>query len=191
MPSLLKPNQNDFKPQNEDFFSAGDSLPVSGEESELAAFIKAMPPNSCAPFTTQGRVTSAKLLKEVLEKTGKADVYITSWSITQGAVQQLVNMLNAGGIGNITIVLDSRAPKHWPEAFQMLSANVARLRLAKCHAKLIAVVNDKHAVLISSSLNWSEKHSRFEAGCVITHRAHVDKMIADIETLYSKANTWN
>jgi ethanolamine utilization protein EutP (predicted NTPase) len=188
---LLVPNTTDtpfYSP--EDFFSMGESAPA-GDVFNLDELIVNLPPNASLPFTTQGRVTSAKLLKQLLAKTGTANVYITSWSITQGAVQQLVNLLDSKAISNIKIILDSRAPKHWPEAFQLLSMNVPQLRLAKCHAKLIVVQNDEHSILIISSLNWSEQHSRFEAGFISTAPLHVNKVIADIEKLYSKANAWN
>lgn len=188
---LLIPNDTETIVGNaEDFFSVGAAIPVGNIESELIKFVATLPEDSCAPFTTQGRITSAKLLSMLLDKTGPADVFITSWSITMGAVQQMVNLLLKTKIRDLKIVLDSRAPKHWPDAFQLLSMNVPQLRLAKCHAKLIAVRNDNHTVVVVSSLNWSEQHSRFEAGFITTNATHVNKVIADIENLYSKANAW-
>jgi hypothetical protein len=188
---LIIPDTTELKKEEtEDFFSVGECAPA-GDVFNLDELIENLPANVSLPFTTQGRVTSAKLLKQLLAKTGKAKVYITSWSITQGAVQQLVNLIATEAIGTIKIILDSRAPKHWPDAFQLLSMNVPQLRLAKCHAKLIVVQNEEHSILIISSLNWSEQHSRFEAGFISTAPVHVNKVIADIETLYTKANPWN
>ncbi len=188
---LIIPDTSELvKDDSGDFFSPGETAPA-GIENNLDDFIKNLPADVCVPFTTQGRVTSAKLLKQLLAKAGTANVYITSWSITQGAVQQLINLLDSKAIESIKIILDSRAPKHWPDAFQLLSMNVEQLRLAKCHAKLIAIQNNKHSILIISSLNWSEQHSRFEAGFISTTPVHVNKVIADIENLYSKAKPWN
>lgn len=188
---LIVPDTTELKKEEtEDFFAAGEAV-AGGEHINLVDIIEKLPTNVCMPFATQGRVTSAKLLKQLLAKTGKANVYITSWSITQGAVQQLVNLIDTNAIGTIKIVLDSRAPKHWPDAFQLLSMNVEHLRLAKCHAKLIVVQNEHHSILIISSLNWSEQHSRFEAGFISTAPVHANKVIADIDTLYTKANPWN
>lgn len=189
---LIKPNTAPLEKLEEqiDLFATGDAL-QSNSLMDLNEFIEAMPEDSSAPFVTQGKVTSAKLLKQLLKRTGKASVYITSWSITQGAVEQLIALKNEGLIGALTIVLDNRAPVNWPNAFQMLAANCDKLRLAKCHAKTILVYNQNHAAMVISSLNWSEQHTRFEAGYITTHRAHVFTIATEIDKLYNKAKPWN
>lgn len=114
-----------------------------------------------------------QLLAYVLEQTGPAAVWMTTWTITEEPMRSLLQQLRSGSIIELHALLDYRIERRKPEAFQLASSIITRIKLTKCHAKVLVVQNEQWSVTVLGSANFSN-NPRIEAGCLFTDRASAD-----------------
>ncbi len=115
-------------------------------------------------FVTLGRWSMHDLLFYVLRQTGPADVDVATWSISEDAIRQIVNLHSEGLIKTIRFILDPRVKVRNPKPLQMLSANFP-FKLAACHAKVTLIRNPDHQISIVSSANMTG-NPRIERGSI-------------------------
>jgi hypothetical protein len=72
-------------------------------------------------------------------------------------------------ISELNAVLDYRIERRKPEAFQLANNIITRIKLTKCHAKVLVIRNETWDVTIIGSANFS-KNPRIEAGVIFTDR---------------------
>jgi hypothetical protein len=124
-------------------------------------------------FVSEGIWSMHEMLEEMLRKSGPADVYITTWTITEFPVRRIVMLKEEGLIKSLSCLLDYRIRGRKPGPFQLLQFNASRLALAKCHAKVAIAVNEEWALSCVGSANLS-RNPRFEAGVVSASRADAE-----------------
>lgn len=108
------------------------------------------------------------MLAFILEQTGPADVWFTSWTITEGPMRLVVDLLERGAIRSCRALLSERVEAMNPAALQLAKGNL-QLRLLKLHAKSIVVLNDTWGVTVGGSANFT-RNPRIEKYIVCTHR---------------------
>jgi hypothetical protein len=121
-------------------------------------------------YATGGRWSAHELLQFVLERTGPAQVSISTWTVTEAPVRALLALREAGLITSLDLLFDHRIKTRCPKAFQLVDALGARVHLAKCHAKVTVVENAEWAVTVLSSQNYT-RNPRIETGVIFTDRA--------------------
>lgn len=120
-------------------------------------------------FTTAGAWSMHQLLEYILLKTGNARVWMTTWTITEEPMRALLDMIQKRMISELNAVLDYRIERRKPEAFQLANNIITRIKLTKCHAKVLVIRNETWDVTIMGSANFS-KNPRIEAGVIFTDR---------------------
>lgn len=108
------------------------------------------------------------VLAYILQRTGPADVWITSWTITEEPVRTLLALMDSGAIRSLRAVFSERVEAMNPSAHQLARFNL-QVRLAKIHAKCIVVLNDTWGVTVGGSANFT-RNPRIEKYIVCTHR---------------------
>jgi len=106
-------------------------------------------------FPSRGSWSSHNLLEWILQRTGPAKVWITSWTISEPAVRALIRMVNDGLIQEAQCLFDERIRVHCPQAYQLADMTAMNLKLMKIHAKCIVVINDDWGVAVSTSANFT------------------------------------
>lgn len=134
---------------------------------DLQSTIGELEPDQALQFATAGRWSMHQLLEYLLLKTGPAAVWMTTWTITEEPMRALLSMINSGLITELNAVLDYRIERRKPEAFQLANAIITRIKLTKCHAKVLVIQNSDWNVSIVGSANFS-KNPRIEAGSIFT-----------------------
>ncbi|RNI27651.1 hypothetical protein EFA69_16160 [Rufibacter immobilis] len=119
------------------------------------------------PFATGGQWSNHDLLEFILERTGPADVYITTWSLTEEPVRAILDFTEKGLIRSLTCLFDYRIQARNPKVFQLIDSVIERKKLTKIHAKVTVICNEEWAVSIISSANFT-KNPRIEAGVILT-----------------------
>lgn len=109
------------------------------------------------------------VLAYLLHKTGPADVWITSWSITEEPIALIVEHLENGAIRQLRALFHDRVEAMNPAAHSMARFNL-QVKLAKVHAKTLVVINDKWAITVKGSANFT-RNPRIENYVICTHRA--------------------
>lgn len=95
------------------------------------------------------------MIAHCIKLTGAAKLYLTSWTISEQPVKELLQLLDDGMITELVCLLDSRVPKQCPNAYQIAQHRFANLKLCHIHAKMAVLINDQYQVTINSSANLS------------------------------------
>lgn len=124
-------------------------------------------------FCTGGLWSMHEMLRLLLMKSGPAKVWMTTWTITEEPMRVLLDLIKQGYITELSAVLDYRIERRKPEAFQLASNIISRIKLTKCHAKVAVIQNEKWNITVIGSANFS-KNPRIEAGVVFTDKESAD-----------------
>lgn len=133
---------------------------------QLREVIGSLEQGEIIPYATGGQWSNHDLLEFVLEKTGPADVYITTWSLTEEPVRAILDYAKRGMIRSLTCLFDYRIKARNPKVFQLIDTVIERKKLTKIHAKVTVIINEEWAVSIMSSANFT-KNPRIEAGVIL------------------------
>lgn len=109
------------------------------------------------------------VLAHVVQQTGPADVWVTSWTITELPVRRILELVDQGAVRSLRMLLSERVEAMNPAAHQLARFNVL-VKLTKIHAKCIVVLNADWGVVISGSANLT-LNPRIEKYVICTHRA--------------------
>ncbi len=120
-------------------------------------------------MVSYGEWSTHDLLLFILNQTGPAKVYFTTWAISEFSIRQLYQLCQDGLITELRGLFDYRNGIHKPGALQLLRSLSDNICPAKCHAKVLLVFNDTWGVSILSSANMTE-NPRWEAGTICTDR---------------------
>jgi hypothetical protein len=140
---------------------------------ELPIIIESLQPNQAIQYCTGGRWSMHDMVRFLLLKSGPAKVWMTTWTITEEPMRILLDLIKTGYISELSAVLDYRIEKRKPEAFQLASNIITRIKLTKCHAKVCVIKNDQWNITIVGSANFS-KNPRIEAGVLFTDQESAD-----------------
>lgn len=125
--------------------------------------------NSLTSYVSAGLWSMHDLLFRMLELTGPARVTFATWSMTQEPVTMLVNAINEGLILELNGLLDVRVKIRNPKVYQFAKLRFGKIRETVCHAKVTVIENDRYAITINGSPNFTN-NPRIEAGDVIVSR---------------------
>lgn len=119
------------------------------------------------PFVSLGDWSSHDLLFFLLEQTGPAKVYFTTWAISEYAIRQLYNLIEQGMILELKGIFDYRNGIRKPAELQFLEKISTEIKPAKCHAKVTVLENENWGISIVGSANYT-RNPRIEAGVLFT-----------------------
>lgn len=167
-----------FRPSNQIEFKSdkkAESLQFSGNFSskligielrQLEKEIGAIVPGGCLCYITNGAWGMPDLLEYLLRQTGPADVWLTSWTISEKPIQRLKILKKEGLIRHIIMRLDERISQLKADAYAALQELPDKLTTTRIHAKVFVIQNESHSVVCVGSANFS-KNPREEAGVII------------------------
>lgn len=153
-----------------------------GEDVQRA--IDNLVPNENIHIPTRGRWSNHNLLEYILQKTGPASVWLTSWTISEKPSRSLVRLKESGMIRELNAIFDERIVSNCPEAFQLIKNNCDSIKLTKIHAKCVVILNDEWGVSITTSANFT-RNPRIEKYVVCSDR---DIAFKDMEWIHNEIN---
>jgi hypothetical protein len=106
-----------------------------------------------------------ELLDYILQRTGAAQVYIATWSISEEGARYLTDLVQKGLITELQGLFDFRSTNRHPEAFHLAKQSVSKLRLYPCHAKVTLIINHDWQIAVNGSANYTNK-KRIESGVI-------------------------
>ncbi len=122
-------------------------------------------PTGNAAYYSEGDFSMHELLEALLDLTGPASVKITSFSITEVAIRAFHRLSEERKITNLRCILDQTV-KSYRLGLLLFAVNVSsEIALAKNHAKIILIENDKWKLTVVSSANFNV-NDKIEAGIV-------------------------
>ena len=114
-------------------------------------------------YASLGDWSTHDLLFFLLEQTGPARVYFTTWAISEYAIRQLYQFIEHGLILELKGIFDYRNGIRKPAELQFLHKITTDIKAAKCHAKVTVIENDNWGISVVGSANYT-RNPRIEAG---------------------------
>ncbi len=129
---------------------------------------------------TEGKISAHQVLETVLKVTGPADLYFSTWTITEDPARALYNLQQSGQLKSINAIFDNRVPVHNANAYTFCKTFFSRISLAPCHAKILCVIGEKESFTVFTSANMSI-NPRAEFSLIINNRQLTDESVAWFE----------
>lgn len=149
--------------------SGSSDFVIATRQQRLDELVASLKADRHYHIVSYGQWDSHQVLSKILDHFGAARVCLTSWSITELPVKQLLNLIAKGLITGITCLFHSRVKINNPNAHQLADHAIARVRLTEIHAKTITIINDDVAISITTTANFS-RNKRIEKYVISTHR---------------------
>lgn len=134
-------------------------------------------------FFSDGAFNLIQLLLYVLQQTGPAHVFISTYSIAEDSIATLQRYCDNGRILSIRFLIDNRVRTISPKPFARLVATFPeQYRCLALHAKVVLVWNDEWHISIVGSQNATH-NPKLERGIIHTAEQiwNFDKSILDEE----------
>lgn len=142
-------------------------------------YIDKIEPGKHYHFWNGGQWSMQDLLQHLLNITGKASVWITTWSISEDAVRALLDMRNREMIGELKAVFDYKSKEMKTKAFLMARENFD-VTLARIHAKVTCIRNENWCITITGSANWTRNpRAERQLLCTVPEIAEADIKIIE------------
>lgn len=172
--------QTPSAPVNDRAAGLRSQLPAVFASSEQTDFIKSkidwLKPGECCYFLADGAWSNIELLEYILNKTGPANVYFTTYAISADAITRFAAWHEDLAIIDLWVILDTGFNNRKPEVYQQATGVFKFLRTRKCHAKVTVIENEHHHIVLMGSANYT-KNPRLEAGIIIWDKAIAEENI--------------
>jgi len=130
-------------------------------------------------FTTDGHWSAIHLLEFVLEQCGPADVWMTTWSISENAIRRMVSLHSEQSIKSLNALFDRRVKIYNTNAYHFAERHF-KIKLMPVHAKVTVIKGERMTAVINQSANYNE-NKRLESGIISTVAGDADYYIEWIE----------
>lgn len=100
------------------------------------------------------------LLRWILEQTGKADVYVSTFSTSDDFLSGFFRLKKEGLIGESFLLADLKAAGKTLQLANLMKNCFTKVCLAPNHSKIVLVSNESHKVTVISSQNqtYGDRH---------------------------------
>lgn len=125
--------------------------------------------NKTYHYSTNGRWSQYELLCYILEQTGPAIVYLTTWKINNDVAGNIAMLKSKGFISDLYLLLEKRIEVTSPQAQDLITTVAEKYKITDIHAKVMVIENESWSIAINGSGNMTV-NPRIECGVVSTHR---------------------
>ena len=93
------------------------------------------------------------LLNWILQQTGRADVYVSTFSTSEAFLNGFYNLRKKHLVGHSVLLADLKASKKTLHLYRLMQSCFDSVYLGMNHSKIVLVQNDSHLVSVISSQN--------------------------------------
>lgn len=155
--------------------SSPEAVVTARAPDKLKQVVDAMAKYNHFHFISDGSWSLHDFLLSIIDQYAPAEVWITTYSITQFPASILASMVDEGKITQLKVLMDYRAKDRYPAVEQLIS-NVSELKLTPIHAKVFIIKNKTRSLLLIGSANWTA-NKRIEIGIVDNNSMTADMHI--------------
>lgn len=146
---------------------SGDLRSVMCHSLELKEVLSLVAPETTVFWVSNGNWSMHQLLMALLDRTGPADVMISSYAMSETPARILSQLKEKRIITTLRCVLDNRVDVRSAGSLQVMKSICDELSLIDTHAKVTLIKNDYWMVAVVGSANYTE-NKRYEQGVVTT-----------------------
>lgn len=136
---------------------------IACKASQLSEQLNALSSDCDIEFCTAGEFSFHHLIEALLEITGPADLYLSTWTIKEDPARVLASLKQKGVIKSLYCVFDHRVRTLDAKHFHFVEKVATSISLTQCHAKAAVLLGEKMNVVITTSANMSN-NPRIEIG---------------------------
>lgn len=136
---------------------------------EFAEKLTKIEHNKLYEFVSFGNWSLKHVIFHLLKLTGKATVYSTTYGLDPGAARGIVDAIGKGIIQEFNFLYDHKI-KQYKEEAHYICANTFPVKITSIHAKVTVIINDKWALAVTGSANWSDSNNKIETTVISTNR---------------------
>lgn len=156
---------------------------VTNARDALAEFNRGME-TYCLTF---GQFSLMDAIEALLEKTGPADVALSTWTAGNADLSRSAEHLHNGNIRTMRFVADcsfgQRQPGYLAELIRLFGAEA--IRTTRTHAKFAVITNDSWRVSVRTSMNLNE-NPRLESIEVTDDPDLADFLLAVVDEIFTE-----
>jgi hypothetical protein len=107
---------------------------------------------------TKGQFSLTDMIEAILEKTGPADLSISTWTAANGDVSRMLELLSSGAIRSCRWMVDLTFMRRCPQLTAEIRAKFGAdaIRVTKTHAKFCTITNKDWKIALRSSMNLNQ-----------------------------------
>lgn len=135
------------------------------DSRELKSVIDNVKERKTVWWVSEGEWSMHQLLLSILNFTGPASVFISSYAMGETPARILSQLKQDGTIRNLYCLLDDRVDVRSAAALQLVTATADHLKLVATHAKVTLINNSDWNITVLGSANYTENR-RYESGVV-------------------------
>lgn len=124
-------------------------------------------PGCCVHWLSDGEWSLHDLLLGLLQITGPADVYLSSYAFSEYPARLIADLKDRKIIRSLFCLIDSRIDKRSASALTLVTNCADQLKLVNTHAKVTVIENSANIFCIIGSANYTT-NKRYEAGMIIS-----------------------
>ncbi|HSW68201.1 MAG TPA: hypothetical protein VLH16_06450 [Bacteroidales bacterium] len=130
-------------------------------------FLASLEAGEIYPFVSEAEFSMHHVLEELLKITGKAEVKVSSFSISETALRSFYRLTEQGAVTGLQCLLDISVKRHKLGLLFFANNTGIEVSLVKNHAKLVLISNNEWKIAIIGSANLQE-NDKNETGMICT-----------------------
>ncbi len=137
------------------------------QHKQLDADIETIEQGEVYPFYSDGKWSNHELLLYLLGITGKAEVWLSTFSISEVSIRSFASAMDEGLISQLHCIFDHTIKKNKLELLFFANNIVSDATLLANHAKLLLIKNDEWQITVIGSANMTP-NPRKEVGVIFS-----------------------
>lgn len=163
---------------------------IGKEHEKVNQVIGLIKKNYVLSYVTAGEWSTHNLINHIIEQIGESEIVIVSWSVSNPALDYMLNIIGKGKIKSLKMLLDWRVKIRCTNLKACLKMNNIEVRFLNCHAKMLMVKNDDFNITVFSSANLTN-NPRLESGVLIEDKETYNFNIKWIQEEFNNANPFD
>ena len=135
---------------------------LMGSEIEIEDIVGKIEPGMRTFGFTAGQFSFSDLIEYILNQTGPATLYISTWAASNDGIKKVFDFLNSDMLADVKFMIDTGAKKYRDDQFgKLLDRFGDCVRTTRIHAKFAVIRNENWNIVIRTSANLN-KNLRLE-----------------------------
>jgi len=136
--------------------------------NQISQKIGKLEPNISIFFKTDGAWSAIDLIEYLLQQTGAADIYFSTWSIGPEALRFYSHWLTSGLVKSAVGIIDEGFRNRKPDLYHQAINTFSSLKFSKSHAKVTIIKGENLSLTLMGSANLT-RNPRTEVGVIIVN----------------------
>lgn len=148
----------------------------------ISDYLRPLTEAACQAYLTNA-LQLADILEWILQQVGRAEVWQTSFSISEEFLRRLYFIEKSGDITDFHLVLDHKATNKTLKLWSFITQVISQSYLADNHSKILLVLSqsgDKVSVITSQNLT---RGNRYESAFISTDESVFDTLHSQVTDL--------